>query len=465
MSRDGPLIDLLARGAQDKDLLTTDIKNSLFKNELTKYTNFSRGSITVDFKGNGNWGSTIKFIIPRDGDLLSSVYLNLKLPEISVDDIIGISESEKGDYLVKWTDYIGNALIDKAKLKIGGNLIDEMYGIYMQIHTDLYDDDWNKLMMIGHDDYLNLPQKQIYSEELFIPLKFWFSEQVSKALPLIALNKNQEVEIEIKFTNFHQCYSILKKLPGTSSNLDVYTHSSKQLKTKQFEKISLETNMVYLSGPERIQVSKSDYEILITQVQRRQTSINTHNFLELNLNHLVKELIFFIQPNKNIKQGEIFNFGSKLKYLSNDYEDIKYYDGFTYNNLPHYHLLEKARILINGIERLPWKNYKYFYNLQNYEHYRNSTSNYIYLYSFSTNPLASNPSGHCNFNRINNAQLQFHIKQVPQTPITITNNDDTETEILVNGSIKDSNPGILTVYATNYNFLIIKDGIAGLKYN
>ena len=38
----------------------------------------------------------------------------------------------------------------------------------MQIHTDLYDDDWNKIMMIGQDGNLNLPQKILYAEELFI---------------------------------------------------------------------------------------------------------------------------------------------------------------------------------------------------------------------------------------------------------------------------------------------------------
>ena len=460
MSKDGPLIDLVSRGDQDKKIITNDLDNSLFNENISQHTNFSRGSITVDFKGNGNWGSTVKFTIPKDGDMLTSIYLNLKLPEISIDDILGVDDIDKDNYRIRWANYIGNALIDKVILKIGGQIIDEQYGIYMQIHTDLYDDDWNKMMMIGHDGVLNLPQKKLYAEELFIPLKFWFSDSPKKALPLIALAYH-DVEVEVKFTDFHRCYSILK-VTGSESEL---VHTSKKLKLKQFEKIQLETNMVYLDGKERKDIATRDHEILITQVQRRQKSMNSHSFVELNLNHPVKELIYFLQPTRNLENGEFFNFSSKLDYLSSEYESIKSYDSSSYLLMPSYHLLDEARILFNGRERLGWKNYKYYYYLQNYEHYRNSANSYIYLYSFSMKPLSIDPTGSCNFSRIDNAQLQFKLRDVPKTNLNITDKDDNDISIQVNGSIKDTNPGMLTLYATNYNYLIIKNGMAGLKFN
>lgn len=460
MSQDGPLIDLVSRGMQDHDMITTNLDESLFNESKSRYTNFSRGSVSVDYKGNGNWGSTIKFLIPKDGDLLSSLYLNVKLPEISIDDIQGVSEIDKSNYRLKWADYIGNALIDTVKLKIGGQIIDEQYGVYMQIHTDLYDDDWNKIMMLGHDGNLNLPQKILYSEELFIPLKFWFSNNPAKALPLVAL-RHHDVEIEIKFTEFHKCYSVLKVTGST----DELVHTTKKIQLKQFEKIQLETNIVYLSGEERKSVAMKEHEFLITQVQRRQISMNTHSSIELNLNHPVKELIYFIQPTRNVKQGEFFNFSSKLDYLSNEYEDIKGYDIDNYNLLSKYHLLDEARILFNGKERVGWKNYKYYFYLQNYEHYRNSADQYIYLYSFSMNPFSDKPSGSCNFSRIDNAQLQFKLRNVPKTDLDITDKDSNPSTIKVNGTINDLNPGNLTLFATNYNYLIIKDGLGGLKFN
>ena len=463
MSKDGHLIELLARGAQDNLTLSNDIDLSLFKSVYTKHTNFSRGTIDVNFKGNGKWGSTIKFTIPRDsGDLLSSMYLNLKLPDISVENIKGynnLSTTEQNRMRVRWTDYIGNALIERATLKIGGQIIDEQYGLFMQLHTDLYDDDWNKLMMLGHDSYLNRPRKNIESDELFIPLKFWFSETPETALPLIAL-QNHDVELEIKFSNFDNCYSVLRRLDNGE-----LVHTDKKLDLLNFDKINLLLNMVYLDNVERRKVSEMNHKLLVTQVQRRQISISGDNQIDLNFNNQVKELIFFIQPLKNINQGELFNFSSKLEYLSNEYQDIEEYDKEEYNNLPKYHLLDQARILFNGTERETWRNYKYYFYLQNYEHYRNATENYVYLYSFSMNPTSFSPSGSCNFSRLDNATLQFKVKQVPKDPLDIIDENSNPQEILINGSIANNNPAILTVYATNYNYLVIKGGMGGLLFN
>lgn len=193
--------------------------------------------------------------------------------------------------------------------------------------------------------------------------------------------------------------------------------------------------------------------------------MNSDSFIELNLNHPVKELIYFIQPTRNLDQGEFFNFTSKLDYLSDKYENIKGYDIESYNLMPKYHLLDEARILFNGRERVGWKNYKYYYYLQNYEHYRNSAEQYFYLYSFSMNPLSDIPSGSCNFSRIDNAQLQFKLRSVPLSDLDIIDENNNAAIIKVNGSIKDENPGMLTLYATNYNYLIIKNGMGSLKFN
>ena len=459
MSQDGPLIDLVSRGKQDESLLSEKMEDSMFGSEHSKHTNFSRGSISVDYKGNGNWGSSIKFIIPKDGDLLSSIYLNVKLPEISTDDIQGLTEVEKADHRVKWAEFLGNGIIDKCILRIGGEKIDELDGVYMQIHTDLYDDDWNKLMMLGHDESLNLPQKRILSEELYIPLKFWFSDSIKRALPLVAL-QHHDVEIEIKFRNFHQCYSVLKKLAGGE-----YVYSSKKLKIKRFDKITLEANMIYLDIEERKKVATSEHKILITQVEKREMAISSDDSLELDLNHPVKELIYFMQPKRNVEQGEIFNFSSKLRYLSSEYEDITEYDNTSYTLMPRYHLLDRARIMFNGKERVSWKNYKYYYYLQNYEHFRNSAQHYVYIYSFSVRPTSDNPTGSCNFSRIDNAQLQFKLRNVPKDPLDIKDSLGVDKTIEINGSIKSANPGMITLYATNYNYLIIKGGMGGLAFS
>ena len=76
------------------------------------------------------------------------------------------------------------------------------------------------------------------------------------------------------------------------------------------------------------------------------------------------------------------------------------------------------------------------------------------MYSFNINPIQNNNWSGCNFSRLENSQLQINIKPNPfiiQVSPTITYPVDESYH--------------LVCYATNFNIFIIKNGIAGLKYN
>ena len=66
---------------------------------------------------------------------------------------------------------------------------------------------------------------------------------------------------------------------------------------------------------------------------------------------------------------------------------------------------------------------------------------FFYLYSFSLKPEEFQPSGTCNFSRIDNATLDLVLN-----------------ECVIQ---KDTQ---LNIYATNYNVLRIEGGIAGIVY-
>jgi hypothetical protein len=459
MSSNGPLIDLIAKGAQDEKLISKDLTNSFFQDKVISHTNFSRGSISVDYKGSGNWGSSIKFLIPKDGDLISSMYLNLKLPTIS-NQMITNNSINKDEYKVRWSDFLGNGIIEKIILRIGGQIIVEQSGTFMEIHTDFYDEDWSKRIMSGHTETLNTPSSEILGEELFIPLKFWFSDNLSKALPVIALQYH-DIELEVKLRNFHQCYMVLKEITDLYDvHKKTYVHTDEKLSLVSLDKISLEVMYVYVDINERKKLAQMEHQFLITQVQERSLPVTHNGSIDLNFNHPVKEIFFLLQPNENIKEAELFNFTNKLTYLPAIYQDISSVDITEYKNLPKYHLLDEARILFNGIERVPWKNYKYFFYLQNYEHYRIYPENYVYVYSFALDPTNKQPTGSCNFSRIDNAQLQFKLYQVPIRQV-----NSSDGLLNINGSINVNNPGILRIFAINFNYLIIKNGMAGLEFN
>ena len=80
----------------------------------------------------------------------------------------------------------------------------------------------------------------------------------------------------------------------------------------------------------------------------------------------------------------------------------------------------------------------YFNQVQTYQHHTNIPSGNVYVYSVALKPEEHQPSGTCNFSRIDNATL------------TVTGS----------GASKS-----LHVYAVNYNVLRVMSGMGGLAYS
>lgn len=484
---EGPLTELVALGAQNVDLISNDPRNSIFQDPISKITNFSKATFINHHKGKADWGSTIKFDIERKGDLLSTTYLVITLPSISVNDIDTNNSTLKNeltsDLRVVWSHVLGYAAIEKVSISIGGQLIDEQSGEFMQLITDLHHD-WNRFYMLGHDGVLNRPATRIDGQTIYIPLKFWFTLNINKALPLIALQYHK-VEIEVKLRNFNQLTNVLRVVEDESGSTTLI-HTNYKLKSKPVEKLHMDCTYIYLGPEERKHVAEKEHKILITQCQERKYNIK-NNIIELDFNHLVKELFFFVQPKQNLDEGEIFNFSGKLDYPPAKFNDNKYQNLSNKTNfvteerrprnvlkknstlskinfakdiweeIPKNHYLKRARILLNGHERVQWKDWKYFYYVQPYENFKNPNEHHYYTYSFSANSRSLGNYGGCNFSRIDNAQLQIEFNKPIERKVSRTS-DSTVT-------LGGDDDGILSVYAHNFNYLKIKSGMAGLQFN
>ena len=97
---------------------------------------------------------------------------------------------------------------------------------------------------------------------------------------------------------------------------------------------------------------------------------------------------------------------------------------------------------LNGHDRFASRPGKYFSMVQPFQHHTRvpTVGAGIYLYSFALKPEEHQPSGSCNFSRIDNAQLNFE-GTFPGTA------------------------SVCQVYATNYNILRIISGMGGLAYS
>ena len=456
MSNNGALTQLVAVGAQEQELLTDDPKFSVFQQNVGKINNFVKATTSNFSLGSSNWDTTLSFKIKKDGDMLSSAYLVIELPELSkntLSDKIG----DLTDFKVRWVDYLGYSILESAKLLIGGQLIEEVTGDFSQIYTDLYEKEFNKICLLGMDPTLTTPQDTIRSTFLYIPLKFWFSENVSKALPLVALQYH-DVEFEIKLRKWDDLVQLLEEKTDSDGTKGFVHNPNYSIPQQSIKDVRLDCNLLFLDSEDRKRVAQSEHKFLITQTQRISHSVSQGKNLELNFKHPVKEMFFYLQNNFMRDNGELFNFSNKMDYPTLDMFNKTGFKFSTFTASFKNHLLDKARILINSYPRVDWKDFKYYYYLQNYENYRTKTEHLFYMYSFSANPKFKDPMGSLNFSRIDNAQLQFNLN---------TDNISDFKSFLPSSleSKADTSNFDIVAYGVNYNYLRIASGMGGIVYN
>jgi hypothetical protein len=103
-----------------------------------------------------------------------------------------------------------------------------------------------------------------------------------------------------------------------------------------------------------------------------------------------------------------------------------------------------AKLQLNGQDRFSEREGTYFDQVQPFQHHTRSPDTGINLYSFALRPEEQQPSGTCNFSRIDNATLQL---------------------VLSNATVEGTNTAKVRVYARNYNVLRIMSGMGGLAYS
>jgi hypothetical protein len=379
----GGLMQLVAYGAQDI-YLTGNPQITFFKVVYRRHTNFSMEAIEQTWNGTstGTTAGRCTATISRNGDLVSRMYLELS----------GTPRAEAN---------VNAQSIQDVELEIGGQKIDKQTGQFMNVWYHLTEP--NSSGHVGEIDNntftgTNFQNMTAMAGSLgdtdgaaltFVPLNFWFCRNPGLALPLIALQYH-EVKVILNH-QFNEGYTA-----QTANKLWV--------------------DYIYLDTDERRRFAQVSHEYLIEQVQ--DTTVTAAGTSDLNFNHPVKELIWCV----NATDGTLAAIGSGTTG--------------TY------------KLKLNGHDRFAARDYKYFSRVQVWQHHtgpggltaaalsQGAFSDGIGVYSFALKPEEHQPSGTCNFSRIDNAQF-------------------------VQGAA-----GTATmVYAVNYNVLRIMSGMGGLAYS
>ena len=411
----GGLMQLVAYGAQDI-YLTGNPQITFFKVVYRRHTNFSMESIQQTLDGTADYGKTVSATISRNGDLVYKMYLehDISIKNVSSGQTLGVG-SNYGSHLMK-----------EMELEIGGQRIDKHYGHWHSVYSQLTEVNpsnsnttlFNRMVGNGipfdsdtagvvNGFTITTGVTETIKGKFWIPLYFWFCRNPGLALPLIALQYH-EVKVKITFEDIGKLAGEDTgpeyEGPAGASALDATNVTSSETK------FNLWCDYIYLDTDERRRFAQVSHEYLIEQVQYE--SKTGGGSMKLTFNHPVKELIWSGIRGTNAGVAKLSLYVDSAISTGN------------------YHLK------LNGHDRFKARDYRYFTRTQVWQHHNGFGSDSIAVYSFALKPEEHQPSGTCNFSRLDNAQL-----------------------------VDSNTSAALNIYAVNYNVLRIMSGMGGLAYS
>ena len=419
MTGNGGLLQLVAMGKQDI-FLTGNPQITWFKMVYRRYTNFAVESQALFFDGDPDFGKRLSCLVPRRGDLLGPLLLEITLPALTLTDGTPVS----------YVNSIGHALIDEITLEIGEQEIDTQTGEWMELWSNMTTTATQRQGfndMIGKvDDYI---QPQNFGPlKLYIPLRFWFCKNPGQYLPLLALQYHP-IRINLKLKPLQELFfSPSLANPAVCNTLAVNPVKITDLR--------LFGDYVYLDVEERRRFVSNTHEYLIEQIQYTPPIAipigATSSTVRLEFNHPIRELIWFIQRSQMTSNHEPFNYSSTSILENGVRRD----------------LMADTVIQLDGHDRFDKRDAGYFRLVQPYYHHTVVPNNlFLYNYCFALRPEELQPSGSLNASRIDSFILQMNL-----SPDSTT------------GATPPRGTAITRVNATNHNVLRIINGFGGLLF-
>jgi hypothetical protein len=421
-------MQLVAYGAQDV-YLTGNPKVTFFQAVYKRHTNFAMENIEQVVNGSASNSGRLSVTVARNGDLIGNMYLELT------------SNSDQSN-----SPWLAERAVQDVELTIGGQRIDKHYQKWWRLYAELYLDDAKKA------EWGKLTSSTAGNQKCVLPLIFFFNRNPGLYLPLIALQYH-EVRLDIDLAS------------------DFTSHFSTSVKVWG--------NYVYLDTEERRRFAQKGHEYLIEQVQHTGSdSLSAgETQVRLSYNHPVKELVWCLNDasaasnpnghwafvNTPASLTAVANVAAAVLGTSNvliePHKSGAPFLVVDYASINHAQLDEKAaasratapalaagplskfKLILNGQDRFKEQDGYYFNQLQPMCHHSGNPMAGVYCYSFALKPEEHQPTGTCNFSRIDNAQ------------------------VAVTRKANELNIDQLNMFAVNYNILKVQSGMGGLAFS
>jgi hypothetical protein len=400
----GSISQLGAVGKQDID---TVIRPTLtfFKSVFKKHTNFAIEPKHAEFQGTIGWDRRQTCLIPRQGDLISKIYLYVKIANLDT----GLGGA-------RFVDDLGRAMLEEVSLEIGSVIYDRLYPEYMHAYEEVTTDRERQLGKLTGKSQ-SVPQLVAWAQNtqhLYVPLTFYFHDDIGSSLPLVGLHLT-DVKVNVK-TKAKAAVIVGNPAPYVVTSTDA-----------EIQEMYLFMEIIFLDEPERVWMSSSELKYVITQTQY----LGLHSILagvreskiDLTFNHPTKELIFMGRTDTNTAALNYFNFvGQETGEFLGE-------------------LFKQLTLKLNNNNRFDAQYAHYFRVLQNKNHHTRIPDKHVYSYCFSLYPEDPNPSGSLNFSRIDTARFLMEFTAALGDGLSVF------------------------VYARNVNVVSIASGVSLLRFS
>lgn len=368
MSSEASILQLVSKSSQD-DFFLKDPTVSFFKHVYKKYINFSTETFSISPSSNVDFGKKVIFEIPKRGDLLSDIYLHIKVPKLV---------ATSGTFL-SWSDVLGYCIFTEngINLEIDGNVVERLYPRFMDISNDLNvgpQKNGLNLMLNKSDIYFSNTTNALKDYDLIIPLEFFFTKKYNVALPVSSFDYNK-MQIVFDLRKFKELINFDGDEPEQDSHII---------------DCNLICECIYLDNDIVDVFRQQKHEFVINQTQMFVKSFSANsllNVIDLPFQNPVKE-INLVATTQN--------------YINNN-------NYFIYQNTSSEPFINKISFLFNHkpkFDNLPEFIYRSIFTKKTHT---NIPLKYIYCIPFSLTPENNQPSGYLNFSNIYNPILQLEM--------------------------------------------------------
>lgn len=362
----GNTIQLLAVGPQNY-ALDINPQMSFFRAVFRRHTPIAIECF--DQAADLRFGATTTVTIPRRGDMLGDVVLEVRLPNL------GIAGGT-------WADAIGYVLMARARLILDEVVIHDHERLWYDMVDRLYMPHGRKTgidAMIGRGAVLATDRAHV----VYLPFKFFCCKAhhaSQQFLPLVSLDSRRVLTLEFTAESLAACVS----LPAGASLPPVAPLLRAQVLSEQMFMDTDERRSLMRRGSVLAVDSFQDVDAISYLFDdSSQVGVGRVRLDLREVNLPVKALLF-------------------VAYDENALDTRRYFD--------YLNCVASATLLLGSAQRFAERSGDYFSLVQTYQHAARCSNDLVHMYSFALDASARQPSGALNFAAVDAPVLQVGLK-------------------------------------------------------